>query len=338
MRIEDDALINNDAEMRFNPPWYLRGAMVQTLLNSARFRNRGTGGLELNSREKIVDAGNGVRLQGFLSEPEGTPPRGLVILLHGWEGSANSAYMVSTGRFFYDLGFSVFRLNMRDHGDSHHLNTGFFLGTMIEEAYSAVKEAVRQYGRGRSAGLAGFSMGANFCVRIARMASEEGYSGLRHVFAVNPPIDPLDSTRRVDRTAFIKKYFLGKWKRSLAAKQDLFPEIYDFSGILSLDACIPMTEKLLDQYTSFSSLEDYFSNYTLKEGYFDSMKIPFTLLMSEDDPIIPVSDFMSSPMSPSVRFILQKRGGHCGYIMNRRYESWYLGPMLRAFTEEKLLS
>ena len=57
------------------------------------------------------------------------------------------------------------------------MRRGFFLGTLIDEAYGAVKEIIRLYSPDRGAGLAGFSMGANFCIRIARMASI-GKSGL----------------------------------------------------------------------------------------------------------------------------------------------------------------
>ncbi len=315
----------------FSPPWYLKGPLVQTLLNSARFRNRGTGDFERNSKERIIDAGGGVRLQGFLSERKGSEARGLVILLHGWEGSAESAYMVSTGRYLYGEGFHVFRLNMRDHGESHHLNEGFFLGTLIDEAYGAVKEIVRRFTPGGKASLAGFSMGANFCIRIAKRASDEGYGGLGHVFAVNPPLDPLDSTERVDRVPIIRAYFLKKWKRSLGKKESLYPRLYDFRPVLSLDRCVPMTEELLRRFTSYVSLEDYFGRYNLREGYLEDVTIPLTLLTSEDDPIIPYGDIASSAKSPSVRFLLTKKGGHCGYLMNLRLEAWYLPLMAEAF-------
>ncbi len=323
-------MADNSPETNFNPPWYLKGAMAQTLLNSAKFRNKGIGDFENNSREKIIDGGDGVNLQGFLSaHQDRTAP--LLILFHGWEGSDKSAYMISTGRFFYDNGFSVFRLNMRDHGSSHGLNRGFFLGTLIDEAYTGVKEIIRRFSPDGSACLAGFSMGANFCIRVAKKASDGNYAGLKHIFAVNPPFDPLESTRRVDEIGLIRTYFLKKWKRSLAIKQRTFPEIYRFDSLLSLNGCIPMTERLLEEYTSFSSLEDYFGRYNLKQGYLDSVTVPLTLLTAEDDPIIPISHIASSEMSSQVRFIHHPRGGHCGYIMNRNWEAWYLEPMLRAF-------
>ena len=322
---------NNIVEMSFTIPWYMKSAMVQTLLSSAKFRNKGVSEFEKCSQEKIIDAGSSVRLQGFLSEQKSIKAKGLVILLHGWEGSERSAYIVSTGRFLFANGYNVFRLNMRDHGNSHHLNEGLFLGTLIDEAYGAVKQINKEFSKKMPAYLAGFSMGANFCVRIAKRASDESYIKLKHVFAVNPPIDPFDSTKKVDNIIYIRNYFMKKWKKSLAKKQSLFPDLYDFKSIYSEKSCLPMTEILLKQYTSYNSMKEYFAGYTLREGYLDGITIPFTLLTSKDDPIIPYKDIIKIKRSPAVKLILQKNGGHCGYIMNRKLESWYMPQMLNAF-------
>ena len=116
--------------------------MLQTFLNSFKLRNPGKTDMERVAEERIIDAGSGVRLQGFHSAVKGEP-RGLVILIHGWEGSAGSAYIINTGRYLYCQGFDIFRLNLRDHGASHHLNEGLFYGTLIDETHAAVKEAAK---------------------------------------------------------------------------------------------------------------------------------------------------------------------------------------------------
>ena len=51
-----------------------------------------------------------VRLLGYYSAPQ-KPARGLVIMLHGWEGSAEANYVLSVGGALYAAGFAVFRLN-----------------------------------------------------------------------------------------------------------------------------------------------------------------------------------------------------------------------------------
>ena len=110
----------------YRPPRWLRNPHLQSVLGSSALRRRrGLRALAISgavTAEHIVDGGEGVRLQGFLSQMPGREPRGLVLLLHGWEGSADSSYMRLTAAQLLARGFDVFRLNFRDHGDTHHLN------------------------------------------------------------------------------------------------------------------------------------------------------------------------------------------------------------------------
>ena len=144
--------------------------------------------------------------------------------------------MVASGRFFYQLGYDIFRLNLRDHGNSHHLNRGPFLGTLIDEAYGAVKRIIADYGSGGSTYIIGFSMGANFALRIAKRAGDETAGGAGSglpdkVIAVNPPLNPLTATQNIDKYFLIRKYFLKKWKKSLIKKQQHFL-IYTISAAI----------------------------------------------------------------------------------------------------------
>src|SRR5256885_12560259 len=82
---------------------------------------RGAAPLLTAQRELLLDCGAGVRLQCFLSSPaHGSGPA--VVLLHGWEGSADSLYVLSLAQLLFAQRFAVARLNLRDHGDTHHLN------------------------------------------------------------------------------------------------------------------------------------------------------------------------------------------------------------------------
>ena len=152
--------------------------------------------------------------------------RGLMIILHGWEGSSSSAYVLAAASYFYDRGFSICRLNLRDHGDSHHLNEGLFHGALLHETFDAVN-ALAQYSEDLPVYLLGFSLGANFALRIAIKHSQTPIKNLEQVFAVSPPLDPYKTTLAIDNGwAFYRKYFLNKWRRSLKKKQRLFPETY----------------------------------------------------------------------------------------------------------------
>ena len=273
------------------------------------------------AQEQILDVGNGVRLQGFYSRQE-KPTQGLIILLHGWEGSEKSAYLASSARFFYDAGYDIFRLNLRDHGDSHHLNEGLFFGTLLEESFNGVQVIADQHSE-VSIFLMGFSMGANFAIRIAHRCLEYPISNLKHVVCVNPPLDPKEATLRIDKVPLMRKYFMGKWRRSLTKNQQLYPDVYDFSEALAKETCWEMSEVLMKQYSDYRDLETYFGEYTLKEGYLDKIQVPLTIITSEDDPIILVDDFKKAKISDAIELAIEPYGGHCGYIQNLRLNAWY---------------
>ncbi len=105
-------------------------------------------------RELLLDCGAGVRLQCFLSSPAHAsgPP---VVLLHGWEGSADSLYVLSLAQQLFAQRFEVMRLNLRDHGDTHHLNRELFHSCRLPEVIGAVRAPAAAL-RGRSAAARGF--------------------------------------------------------------------------------------------------------------------------------------------------------------------------------------
>ena len=171
--------------------------------------------------------------------------------------------------------------------------------------------------------LAGFSLGANFALRVAQRASFSPIDNLKQVAAVNPPLDPLQGTINVDRTTMIKGYFLHKWKRSLRKKQACFPDLYDFTDALCMDNCMEMTDLLIKRHTDYKDCADYFGRYTLKKDFFNMITVPTLIITSQDDPIIPVHDFYHIPENKAIDLFIHPFGGHCGYIMGLDLSSWY---------------
>ena len=117
----------------FQPRRWLRGPHFQTILSGLPPRRarveRSAVPLLAASEELLLDCGDGVKLQAFHSSPAKRgrdPGRKLVVLLHGWEGSADSTYQLSLASSLFAAGFEVVRLNLRDHGATHHLNRELF--------------------------------------------------------------------------------------------------------------------------------------------------------------------------------------------------------------------
>ena len=282
--------------------------------------------MEESSREVIINTSSGSRLLSFLSRHPAS--KGLIILLHGWEGSSSSAYILATGDYFYRLGFSVCRLNLRDHGDSHHLNEGLFHCALLEETFYAV-DYLSHLSENMPVYLIGFSLGGNFALRIAMRHSRTPIAKLKHVFAISPPLDPYKSTLAIDNGySFYRKYFLNKWKRSLIKKQSLFPEKYDFTKMLQAKTCMELTEKIMPYFPEMPTYRYYFNLYTLKNDSFNNLNIPVRVFIAEDDPVIPNEDYLYIQENEFLKLSRQKFGGHCGFIDLFPVRCWYYNQII----------
>jgi hypothetical protein len=305
----------------FIPRLFLRNRHLQSILASSRVLVPPHRLLLEATRELIIESSVGSRLLAHYSRHP--KERGLMIIIHGWEGSSSSAYVLTAGAFFFNRGFSVCRLNLRDHGESHHLNEGLFHGALLEETFDAVSELARQAGE-LPVFLLGFSLGANFSLRIAIKHTKTPVERLKGVFAVSPPLDPYKTTLAIDEApALYRKYFLRKWKRSLKKKQKLFPGKYSFNSLFDAKTCMQLTADMMSYFPEFPSYRDYFSLYTLGRESFKELCLPVTIFSAADDPVIPAGDFHPLADIPLVKVMHQAFGGHCGFIDLFPHRRWY---------------
>jgi uncharacterized protein len=321
----------------FLPALWARSPHMQTIFASLRFRTMGKNEMAETSREVIIDVGNGGRLLGYCSRQAGRLPRGLIILIHGWEGSADSTYVLSTGRFFFRRGYDIFRLNLRDHGKSHHLNPGLFHGALLDETEQAVANIAGLL-PDKPCYLIGFSLGGNFALRIALRQSVSPISNLRRTFSISPALDPHQSTLAIDKSLpLYRTYFLSKWKRSLRRKQCCFPDLYCFDEILNHKTCMALTEAIMPLYSEFRDYHEYFSRYTLTGSILASLAMPTTIITAEDDPFVPAEDFRHLPRNRYLDISILRYGGHCGFLDPFPCGCWYerhIGEILDREEEE----
>ena len=297
--------------------------MAQTFLASQKFRKSGTHIMEQVSEERILTCRDAhgvlVRLMGQYSRA--VNPRAIMILLHGWEGSQDSTYVMSHARFLFDRGVSIFRLNYRDHGPTHHLNEGIFNSTLFPEVFDAVGQIAE--GEAVPAYVIGFSLGGNFALRIARALSENPVPNLAHIISVSPVIDPVAAAPMVDVNPLIRQYFVKKWSTSLMKKQAAFPELYDFGDIARFKKVSEMSAAFLPRYTEFATPDDYFRAYALTPDDLVKCPVPISIIIAKDDPVLPAEDVLSLSLNDQSRLFYLDYGGHNGFFQSLRGPTWY---------------
>lgn len=310
----------------FRPHPLLRNRHLQSILASSGVRRllrrpSRSPGIEA-AVEHILDCGDGVRLQGFHNRQHVLDrARGLVVLLHGWEGSSESSYVVATAARLLREGYDVFRLNFRDHGHTHHLNPGIFHSCLIDEAVGAVA-AVGRLDPRLPLAIVGFSLGGNFALRIALRAPAAGVA-LTYVLAVCPVIDPMAGLFGLEAgPRLYERYFMHKWRESLRLKRAAFPDAVLFDEADLRCGLRELTRLLVLRHTTFGSLENYLSGYSVAGRALAGLTVPTTILTAADDPVIPVADFHALQLPPQAELDIARYGGHCAFIGDFSLRSW----------------
>lgn len=309
----------------FLPPLGLRNPHVQsTLLSLSAWRLpvlQQSRVLRASAEPVILDCGAGVRLGGYASRQPQAADAPWVILLHGWLGDAQSSYVLSLGAVLYAQGYNVFRLNLRDHGGTEHLNTGLFHSCLLDEVVGAVHAVQQRYGI-VDLSLAGFSLGGNFALRVAARADRAGIK-LRQVVAICPALNPHASDAALAAgPPMYRHYFLSKWKQVLKIKQQHFPREYQFGALLRSQSITELTDVLVQRHAGFSGVREYYDGYSLLGNTLHELQVPSQVLIAQDDPIVPAIDALHLPDNPHLRITSSDYGGHCGFIASWGGRRW----------------
>jgi len=320
-----DATPNPPIQEPFHPPWSLRNPNVQAILGTKRpakriWRRRG---LELDpiSSDHVLDCGDGVRLTGRHTPATG-PARGLVVLIHGWEGFHDSNYLYSIACVLHRAGYASFRLNRRDHANSYALNEGMFHSARMAEVLGGIR-AIQALDAARPLSVIGFSLGGNFALRVGLQGPAAGVHPALCI-GVSPVLVPGHTLIGIDQgTALFQRYFLKKWRETMDRKSAAWPGRYDFSRHKRMDNFTEITRAFVEDYTEFSTLDEYLGHYTLTVPMLTDSPTPLALMTAHDDTVIPIADFEGlSARGSVVAFDASPHGGHCGFIRNWRMESW----------------
>ena len=314
----------------FKPALGLRSAFIQSMLASKRptrwlWLRRGLDLNALSSPHTLDTAdehGTPVQLTGWHTpHPQS---KGLVVLIHGWEGSHDSSYLYSLACTLHCAGYSLFRLNLRDHGSTHHgLNEAMFHSARLSEVLGAIKLAQQLDGSSEKLYIVGFSLGGNFALRVGMRGAAMGITPQLSI-GISPAVNPGSTLRAIDEgPKLINRYFLDKWRKTMNAKAVAFPGRYDFSRHRQLRNFTEITRAFVEEHTEYGTLDRYLAQYTLTPRMMMASPAPLAIITAEDDSVCPPADFAGLEVRDGVVcYLPTARGGHCGFIQNWRLECW----------------
>jgi predicted alpha/beta-fold hydrolase len=130
------------------------------------------------------------------------------------------------------------------------------------------------------------------------------------------------------------RYFERKWRASLLRKRALWPQRHDFDDATLRLGMRELTRWLVERHTDFGSLDAYFDGYSIAGDRLSALRVPADLLMSEDDPVIPVAGFHALALPPGTRLDMMRHGGHCGFLLGASMDGYAEAWVVRRLTAE----
>lgn len=247
-----------------------------------------------------------LRLTGWLSQVESAT--GLVVLVHGLGGSADSSYVVEGARACVDAGLSCLRLNLR--GADRRGEDVYHAGLTADLRAAVTSEVA---GSHDGVGVIGYSMGGHIGLRLA---IESDGLPVRGVVALCPPVDLSATARLLDSPS--------RWPyRTYLLRQ--LREIY--AEVARRHADGPMMERVAQarSFVEFDSLviaprygfrdaEDYYRQVSVAPHLSD-LQVPSLIVGATADPMVPASSLEKAIQAPSgdLRVVWSSGGGHLAF-------------------------
>lgn len=302
----------------FSPPRTLTNPHLQTILSSVArkvVRPQRISDFVAAAVEETLEVAN-VRLVVHSNSQLNVPSAPLIMIIPGWLGNVQSSYVLSAAEHLWQQGYNVVRINLRDHGDTTHLNSGLFHSALIGEVIELVKHLMLRAqlsdAQTVTSGLIGYSLGGNFALRLARAIPE------LTALAICPAIDPYATMQQIESSIIYRNYFVTKWRKLFREKQRHFPNLYDFSPAMKLSSVASLTDYFVKYHSEFDDTRTYCAAYDLSGQALAGVRA--RIVAAKDDPIIPAHFYDHLPESIHVDLI--ERGGHGAFLENWQLDSW----------------
>jgi uncharacterized protein len=242
-----------------------------------------------------------------------------VIVVHGLEGSSESAYMLGIAEKGMAEGMNVIRMNQRTCGGTNQLAPTLYHSGRSADVAAVAKSLVENDRITRFA-LCGFSMGGNLVLKTAGEWGDSGPTQFCAVAAVCPAMDLAASADALHSPLnwLYEQYFLWQLKARMRAKAKCFPGTYDLSRLRGLKSLRDFDDRVTAFYCGFDGASDYYAR-SAAANVVDRISVPAYILYAANDPFIRILPDTRKKIAgnSNITFLETEDGGHCCFIGER---------------------
>jgi predicted alpha/beta-fold hydrolase len=319
--------------MQYDAPRWLPGGHLQTIW-PALFSRRLDGPPPAMRRERWTTPDGDFIDVDFAEVADAAPPRPLLVLFHGLEGSSRSHYAMAMAALAAERGwdFAVphFRgcsgeinLAPRAYHSADHEEIGWILTRFAARREAASADGVSGTGGTRGAeghGLMamGVSLGGNALLRWAEEAGESARRTVDAVVAVSAPLDLMASGAAIGRGFNRRVYtrmFLSTMKPKALAKLAQHPGLFDRRTLLAARDLRDFDNVFTAPLHGFRDTDDYWTRGSAKP-HLHAIRVSTLVVNAANDPFVPAASLPRPPEAGSHVTLWQPRhGGHVGFAL-----------------------
>ena len=266
--------------------------------------------------ERLVEVEPGVKVlcQGHWQNDRQSPLT--LVVVHGLEGSSESAYMLGLAKKGLAAGMNVVRMNQRNCGGTEDVAPTLYHSGLSRDVAAVAQNLIEQDRISKFA-LVGFSMGGNLVLKLAGEWGREGPSQFRAVAAVCPAMDLAASSDALHSRSnrLYEYYFIWKLRRRLRSKARLFPKVFETSRLRGVTTLREFDDKITAHYCGFAGAVDYYER-AAAANVVDRIAVPAFILHAANDPFIRILPETRKKIlaNPKITFLETEDGGHCSFL------------------------
>ncbi len=243
-----------------------------------------------------------------------------VLLVHGFEGSAQSVYIQAMGNAFLKRKFDVFAMNQRGcSGEANQLFRSYHSGET--EDLQEVINHVLSKGYEKLVVVA-FSLGANILLKYLGEKGSEAPNQIKTTVAISAPCD-LNKAEEALSPVYAY-WFLKSLLPKIREKMQRFPD----NPLGKTVPRITSIREFDDFYTApvhgFKDVDDYYQKCS-SIHFLKNIEVPTLLLTAQDDPFLSQEciPFDIAEKHEYLHLLSPSKGGHVAFtILGKDGEYW----------------
>ncbi len=266
----------------------------------------------------VIEVASGSSVLTYIHLQPDHRTRPTLLIVHGLEGSSESAQVTGLGRKAMGRQMNVVRMNMRNCGGTLHLSNTLYNGGLSADVISVVRHIQKAYEL-KEIYVAGFSLGGNIVLKAAGELGDDAVGLIAGVCAISPSIELHASVESLARgiNKIYELHFLRGLTSKIRQKSVLFPERFDAEKLKLVKTIKDFDDIFTAPDGGYGNADNYYSQASAI-NLIPNIRIPTLIIASKDDPIVPFKSFLSDKLkTPFVTLLAPECGGHSGFLCAR---------------------